>query len=550
MCVLSGTVVTTLVLAGCGSGSGSNSSGGNSGTGNTGSGNTAAAPASKQNITLDIINEPPNLNPANSNDSTSGFILGSTFEGLTYIGKDGKPQPGIAKSWDISQDGLTYTFHLRDAKWSNGDAITAGDFVWEWKHVLDPNTGSQFASYLNVVKGAEAYNSGKGSADDVAVKALDDHTLQVTLSTPVPYFLSMLPFWTFYPVDSKVAQANPKWATDAATYVGDGPFVLKTWDHQQKVVLQKNPNYWNKDAIQLNQITGVMVSDANTMYQMYKSGQLDMDLAPPVDLVPQLIQNKQAMVQPMTGTFFLDLNTKNPPFNNENIRKAFSMAINREQLTKDVLQGGQFPALAFDPPGLPGTDGGDFRKQGGNLISEDPTQAKQLLQKGMQELGITQLPPLTFKYNTLESNKKVAEALQQMWQQNLGVNVTLQNEDWKVYLDDLKKGNFQFGRLGWIDTWLDPSNILDLAKSNFGANYSGWSNPQYDQLVNDAEQNMDSQKRMDEMHKAEQTLMNSMPIIPVYFYDNVFLFNSKLAGIVVQPNNSMPDMRYLYVKNQ
>lgn len=532
--IFGGTCTVGMLITGCGNTTSAN------GTGSSGN--------SKQVVTLDIVNEPPNLNPANCNDSTSGFVLGSVMEGLTYAGKDSKPQPGIAKSWDISTDGKVYTFHLRDAKWSNGDPVTADDFVWEWKHVLDPATGTQFASYLDYIKGGEAYNSGHGSADNVGVQAIDPHTLQVTLNTPVPYFLDMLEFWTFYPVDHKVAEQNPKWATDAKTFVSDGPFALQDWKHQQKVVLVKSPSYWNKDTIKLQQINGVIVSDSNTMYQMYKSGQLDMDLAPPLDLAPQLIKDHQAMAQPTTGTYYLTLNTTKPPFNNVNIRKAFAMAVNRTEITKDVLQAGQLPAYAMVPPGVPGKDGGDFRQQGGNYVTEDPSAAKALLAKGLQEVGLTQLPAVTYQYNTLETNQKVAEALQQMWQKNLGVKVNLQNEDWKVYLDNLAKGNFQFGRLGWIDTWIDPSNSLDLLKSTFGSNYTRWKNPEYDALINDAETSMDVNKRMDEMHKAEQLMLTDMPVIPIYYYDNVFLFNKKLDGIVVQPNNSTPDMRYMSVK--
>jgi oligopeptide transport system substrate-binding protein len=501
----------------------------------------------KQEITMDLLTEPPTLDPAKANDTTSGWVLDQVMEGLTYLGSNNQVEPGIAKSWDVSGDGTVYTFHLRDAKWTSGDPVTAGDFVYSMLHTLDPNTGSQFASYLYYIKGAQAYNTGHGSKNDVGVKALDDHTLQVTLKTPTPFFLNLTSFWPYFPVDEKVATSNPNWAANASTYVSDGPFKLSDWEHQQKLVLEKNPNYWNAGAIKLDKVTALIVNDSNTQYQMFQSKQLDMDTQPPLDVTPKLIQDGKAKVFPFTGTFFLVLNTAKAPFNNEDIRKAFALSIDRNQLVKDVLQGGQKPAYALVPPGIPGQNG-DFRSEGGDLFKENVAMAKQLLAEGLKQEGLTQLPPITFEYNTLEANQKIAEALQQMWQQNLGVKVQLQNMEWKVYLDTLKKGNYQFGRLGWIDVYMDPSASLDLLKSTFGSNYTNWKNPQYDQLVNAAESTTNTAVRMQEMHKAESILGDQMPIIPIYFYTNVLAFQDDITGIVVHPNAAFPDMRYLYVK--
>lgn len=495
---------------------------------------------------MDILVEPPTLDPSTEVDTTSKWVLDQTMEGLTNLGKDNTSQPGIAKSWKTSTDGKVWTFTLRDAKWTNGDPVTAGDFVFAIKHALDPNTAAQNASYLYYINGAKEYNSGHGSADNVGVKAVDDHTLEFTLNNPVPFFLGLTTLGVYLPQDAKVAQKNPKWYADASTFVSDGPFSLQSWKHQQKLVMVKNPTYWNSSSVQLKQINAVIVNDSNTQYQMYKSGQLDMDTQLPLDLMPNLMKTGDATILPFSGTYMVEMNVNKPPFNNPDIRKAFAMAIDRKQIVNDVLQGGQIPAFAIVPPGLPGKDG-PFRKEGGDLVKEDVAQAKALLAKGMQAEGITQLPPITYQYNTLEYNKKIAEALQQMWKQNLGADVKLQNEDWKVYLDTMKKGNFQMGRMGWIDSYQDPTATLDLFKANFGSNYMQWNNPQYTALVNAAENTMDVSKRMADMHQAEQILMNDMPALPIYFYTNVFAFNKKLQGTVVLPSQSMPDMRFMSV---
>lgn len=507
----------------------------------------SASSATKQNVTMDILTEPPTLDPAKAVDTTSGWVMDQIMEGLTYLNQNNQVVPGIAKSWDVSNGGKVYTFHLRNAKWTNGDPVTAQDFVWSILHMLNPNTGAQFASYLYYIKGAEAYNTGKGSQSAVGVKALDSQTLQFTLNNPTPFFLNLTTFWPYFPVDSKVAQANPNWTTAASTYVSDGPFKLAEWKHQQELVLQKNPDYWDASAIKLDKVTGMIVNDSNTQYQMYESHQLDMDTSLPLDVTPNLIKQGKATVYPFAGTFFLEINVKKAPFNNEDIRKAFAYSINRNLIVNDVLQGGQKPAHGLVPPGIPGANG-TFRSEGGPLVKQNIPLAKQLLATGLKQEGLTQLPPVTFIYNTLQSNKKIAEALQQMWQQNLGVKVSLQNMEWKVYLDTLQKGNYQIGRMGWIDVYMDPTATLDLFKSTFGSNYTGWGDPQYDSLVNAAESTTNVAKRMQELHQAESILTNQMPVIPVYYYTNVLAVHKNVGGVVMHPNASFPDLRYMVVK--
>lgn len=526
---------TGTIATGCGS---------SSGNGNASNGGTSAA---AQQVTMDILTEPPTLDPSKANDTTSGWVLNQIMEGLTYLGPNNQIEPGIAKSWDIANGGKQITFHLRDAKWTNGDAVTAQDFVYSIMHTLNPSTGAQFASYLYYIAGAQAYNTKKGPASAVGVKALDTHTLQFNLTDPTPFFLNLTTFWPYFPIDPKVAEANPNWTANASTYVSDGPFKLTSWNHQQNMVLTKNPDYWNAGAIKMNKVSLDMVNDTNTQYQMYRSGQLDMDTSLPQDLIPNLLKSHKAQVFPFAGTQFIDVNTTKAPFNNVNIRQAFALSIDRTQIVNDVLQGGQSPAYGMVPPGIPGQNG-TFRQEGGNLFQENIAQAKQLLATGLKQEGLTKLPPVTFMYDAGTSQKNLAEAMQQMWEKNLGVQVNLQSQEWKVYLDSLSKGNYQIARLGWIDVYMDPTASLQLLTSHFGANFTGWKNPQYDQLVSESTKTADVAKRMAELHQAEQILMNQMPVIPINFYTNVFALNPKLAGVVVHVNAEFPDMRYMYVK--
>ncbi|MHB1654504.1 MAG: peptide ABC transporter substrate-binding protein [Desulfitobacteriaceae bacterium] len=500
-----------------------------------------------QVITANLMVEVPTLDPAKTTDTTSQWVEQHLFEGLTYIGKENKPVPGMAATWDVSTDGKEYTFHLRDGvKWTNGDPVTAQDFEYSWKRVLDPKTAAQFADFMYVIKGSQEYNSGKGKAEDVGVKAVDDKTLKVTLNAPTPYLPSLVSMFTFYPVNKKAVEKDPlKWYSDPSTYISNGPFILKTWQHNQKIELVKNPHYYGANETKLDGINFVMVNDYNTAYQMFQSGDLSV-VAPPVDMLKKVIAEKTATVAPYLGTYMFEFNTKKPPFNNAKIRKAFGMTIDRNQIIQYVLQGGQKAAFGYVPYGEPSING-DFRQEGGDLFKEDAVQAKQLLTEGMKEAGYTTLPPITFSFNTNDTNQKIAQAVQQMWKNNLGVDVKLQNEEWKVYLDDMKKGNYQFGRMGWIGAYLDPMAFMDRYESTSAKNYTFWNNPEYDKLVEKAKFSGDQKERMQAMHDAEKILMAEMPMSPVYFYNQIYLIKPNVKGVVI-PSTMNPVFRWAYVE--
>lgn len=528
--LLSFVLVFSLVLAGCGTGG--EKAGGQTGEQAVGQGEEGQGKASgeAQVLNLNINTEPPSLLPTKATDTTSGTVLTHVMEGLTRYGPDGEIIPGIAEKWDISDDGLTYTFHLRqNAKWSDGQPVTAHDFEYAWKKLLDPNSAADYAYQLYYLANGEAYNEGKASADEVGVKAVDDYTLEVKLVSPTPYFLSLTAFYPLFPVPKHVDEANPDWHKEAATYVGNGPFLLAEWNHDSKIVLKKNPDYWAADEVKLETIDMAMVNDENTEYQMYETGQLDV-AAPPTDMTKQLIDEGKAKVTPYFGTYYLSFNTQDPILKNAKIRQALSLAIDRKALVDNILQGGQLPALGFVPPGAPGLKG-DFREEQGDLYQDhDVEKAKKLLEEGLKDLGLKELPAIEYKYNTNQGHQKIAVAIQQMWKENLGIEVKLRNEEWKVYLDSMNQGKYQVGRMGWIGDYVDAMTFVDLFVTGGGNNYPKWSNAEYDALIKKAKATNDHDERIKAMQEAEKLLIEEMPIAPVYFYTRVYMEKPYVKG--------------------
>jgi oligopeptide transport system substrate-binding protein len=519
-------------LAGCSGGKEKSSSVSKEGTKNT-----------KQEITLNAMSEPPAIDPAMASDTTSGWVLDHIFEGLYTKDKEGKPVLGTAKEVKVSDDGKTYTFTLReDAKWSDGTPVKAEDFEYAWKRVLNPATGSQFAFYLYYIKGAEEYNKGKGTVENVGVTAKDEKTLVVELNAPLGYFNELLTMWTFYPVKKDLVEGNKNWAAEANGYVSNGPFKMTEWQHDSQVVALKNDNYWNKKVVNLTKVTWKMVNDATTYYQMYKTGELDLIQTLPTDVVAQEQSNKEYKNVPYFGTYMYMFNVKKAPFTNAKIRRAFNLAIDRDALTKKVTKAGETPAYAFVPSGVK-TSKGDFRETGGKYFKEDAAEAKKLLKEGMSEEGWTTLPEVTLLYNTAENHKKIAEAVQEMVKKNLGVNIKLANQEWKTYLDTTAQGNFQMARMGWIGVLLDPAVILDYYLGDSPNNRTGWVNEKYDSLIAQSKVEQDPDKHFQLQHDAEKVLMEDLPFMPVYHYTNTYLTSSKFEG-VVYPFNRFPTVKW------
>lgn len=512
------------------------------------------AKTDEQVLNLPFGDEPPNLDPQLATDVLSFDILNEVLDGLTRYDQNNqiKPGSGLAKSWDVSSDGLTYTFHLRDAKWSDGNPITAQDFEYAWKRALDPKLGSQYAYQLYYIKGAEEYNSGKGSADDVAVKALDDKTLQVTLKAPTPQFLGLTSFGTYLPLEKSVYEKyGDKVGSDPDKMVYSGPFIIKTWNHQQNIVLEKNPNYWDKDNVKLQTINLQIMKDDNTIVQSYETGAIDV-MGVPSSYMDKYKNTPEFHTKAIATSWYLQFNTKSPIFKNANIRKAFTLALNRQAFVDNVLKNGSIPAESAVPPGIPGYNGEDFRKQAGEgyFKDNDVQAAKDYLQKGLQELGLTKLPTIKFLGDDTTRAKQQDQAIQEMWKTNLGVNVELDNVAFKVRLDMMDKGNYDIVFAGWGADYNDPMTFLDMWQTGNGNNTAFYSNPEYDKLIDEAKVNGDLKQRNDQLIQAEKILMNDMPIGPIFFQARAYVLRPYVKNYLVPTFGPDWELKWAYIQGK
>lgn len=493
--------------------------------------------------------EPGSLHPALAQGTHESIILDHVFEGLMKRDTEGNIVPGMIKDYTISDDKLTYTFNLKDdIKWSNDDPITAGDFEYAWKFALNPNTASNYAYQLYYLEGGEAFNKAdveklpeadfKKLEDAVGVKALDDKTLEVKLVQPTPYFLELCAFYTYYPVDKAVQEENAEWATDGTTHVSNGPFTIVEWNHDSSVVLKKNKNYYDKDAIKLSGIEFLISEDLNTNWQMYENGEIDVNFDLPTDILGQLRaeNNPELKIAPDLATYFYRFNTTKKPFNNLKVRQALTMAVDRKSLIENVTQGGQFPAYAYVPAGIPDAQG-EFRQNGGDYFAEDLEKAKALLAEGLKEEGMDNLS-FTILYNTHDSHKKLAEAIQQMWAK-LGVEVALENTEMKVKVEREHALDYEVSRAGWVGDYIDPNTFLDLFTSWSTQNDTGWTDPKYDELIRNAAKEFDPAKRMEYLHQAENMLMENLPIAPLYFYTRPIAQKPHLVGTTKAVNRDI-----------
>lgn len=483
-----------------------------------------------------LASEPPTLDPALATDSTSGAVIRNVFEGLTKIDKDNKVVNAAAKDIKVSDDGLTYTFTLRDANWSNGDKVTAGDFEYAWKRVLNPDTLSEYASNFYNIQGAEAYNKGEGKVDDVMISAIDDDTLEVVLSEPTAYFTQLTAFYTFMPLNQKVVEANDKWAADAGDdYVSNGPFTLDTWKHSDSIKLVKNDKYWGKDDVNLDTVNISMVEDESTANKMFEAGEIDFLGSPyqtvPLDAIDGYKSSGQLNTPDYAAIYFYKVNTTKDFVSNKNIRKALALAIDRENIVTNITKAGQQPALGAVPPAIEG-----FDDNKGYFKDNDVTEAKKYLEEGMKELGLSDPSEITvdISINTSEAHAAIAQVVQEAWKKNLGINSNIDNSEWKVYLESLNTLSYPgVGRLGWIADYLDPYTFLEMysTKDN-GNNDTGWENDEYKKLIEDSRKEADEDKRIEILKEAETILMDEMPIIPVYFYVNTNVVKDYVSNMV------------------
>lgn len=479
--------------------------------------------------------EPTSFDPSIGFDAVSWNSLNNLMEGLTRLGEDHLPTEATAEKIDISDDGLTYTFHIReDANWSNGDPVTAGDFVYGWTRMLDPNTASPAAFLGYFIEGAEAFNTGAGSAEDVAMKAVDEKTFEVKLTAPTDAFLNIITNPNFFPINENVATANAEWFTEADSFVGNGPFKLASWEHDVKMVFEKNPEYWDADTVKLDKVEWAMVNDSNTEYQMYQANELDVSDIP-AELSETLMDSEEVQIEDQAGTYFYRFNTTMEPFTNAKVRKAFAMAVKQDEIVEFVTKNGEKPANGFVAYGFKGPDGKDFREAVGNLVEFNAEEAKKLLEEGMAEEGWDTLPEVTLTYSTSDTHQNIAVTLQAQFKEALGVEVKLQNVESSVFGSEQKELKYQLSRSSFLHDYADPVNAIESFITGSSMNRTGWSNAEFDKLISDAKAETDAAVRWQLLMDAEKVLFEEMPIFPIHFYNQVTLQKPNVTGIVRHP---------------
>jgi oligopeptide transport system substrate-binding protein len=501
-------------------------------------------PAAAEKV-LRIANmaEPGTLDPHKSSTVDESNIQRNLFEGLMVLDPSGKAALGVAKSFSISEDGLTYTFRLRDnAKWSNGEPVTAGDFVYSLRRIEDPKTRSQYAEVLYPIKNAEEVNTGKAALTALGVAAPDARTLEITLKAPTPYFLQLLTHHTSLPVNEKaVTRFGEEWLKPG-NMVSNGAYMLDDVKPNSHVRIVKNPNYWDAAKVTIDAAVFDPSEDRAAVLKRYRAGEFDVLTDLPDDQLGWLRQNmpKELHIAPYAGVYFYAFNTTKPPFNDKRVRLALSMAISREIIVEKITAAGQLPAYGFVPDG---TANYTPRRVPWRTMSQAEREAA--AQKLMREAGYGPDKPLRFElaYNTSENHKRIAVALAAMWKK-INVSVDLVNTEFKVHLSNMRVGNFQMGREGWIVDYNDAQGYLFLLQtSTKQQNFARFSNPEYDRLMDEASLTADAGKRAALLEQAEGILLEEMPVMPIYFYVSKNLVSTKVKGW----QDNLQD--YEYVRN-
>ncbi|EPJ3206684.1 oligopeptide ABC transporter substrate-binding protein OppA [Citrobacter sp. Igbk 17] len=488
--------------------------------------------AEKQTLVRNNGSEVQSLDPHKIEGVPESNISRDLFEGLLISDVDGKPSPGVADKWE-NKDFKVWTFHLRkDAKWSDGTPVTAQDFVYSWQRLANPNTASPYASYLQYghIVNIDDIIAGKKPVTDLGVKAIDDHTFEVTLSEPVPYFYKLLVHSSLSPVPKAVVEKfGEKW-TQPANIVSNGSYKLKDWVVNERIVLERNTNYWDNAKTIINQVTYLPISSEVTDVNRYRSGEIDMTYNNmPIELFQKLKKEipNEVHVDPYLCTYYYEINNQKAPFNDVRVRTALKLALDRDIIVNKVKNQGDLPAYSFTPPY---TDGAKLVEPEWFKWSQEKRneEAKKLL----AEAGFTADKPLTFDllYNTSDLHKKLAIAAASIWKKNLGANVKLENQEWKTFLDTRHQGNYDVSRAGWCADYNEPTSFLNMVLSDSSNNTVHYKSPAFDKLIADTLKATDDAQRSELYSQAEQLLDKDSAIVPVFYYVNARLVKPWVGG--------------------
>lgn len=505
--------------------------------GSSGDGKKSSASSDEKILSVQTGPDPEIVDPALNSAVDGGEMILHAFEGLLKLDENGDPEAGQAEKWEVSEDGLTYTFHLRDGlKWSDGSDLTAEDFVYSWQRVCDPNVAAPYAeTVLGMVEGYD--KAVAGDIEKLGVEAKDDKTFVVHLANPCPYFESLAAFATLNPVQKETIETNgDAWATEADTYISNGPFYMAEWVPGSYVLMKKNPNYWDADSIKLDGIKFNLIEDANAAYSAYQTGEILMVKDVPTEEIPSLKDNDEFHVEPLIGTYYISLNLEKAPFDNKLVREALSLAIDREYVANTLMQGTYSPAGNIVGPGWKDTDGSEFHdKSNGGSEYIDSSDYDANLQKAkdlLKEAGYPDgkgIPKIDYLINDSGYHKVVGEYLQKAWGE-LGIDVTVDVVEWASFTPMRRNGDFMAARNGWVGDYTDPSNILELFTTDNGNNDGNYSNPAFDAAIEKSRTTTDAAERSAVLHEAEDIIMEDAGCIPVAYYNDFYLMSSKVTG--------------------
>lgn len=521
-------------------------------------------------ITLNIASEPQSIDPALNSAVDGAIMLGHMFEGLMKWKDSGVETPGAdgtctnaeltegqAESYEkvVNDDGtVTYTFKIRsDARWSDGKPVTAGDFVYSWQRLVTPETAADYNYMIGSVVNANEIMAGDMDPTELAVSAPDDSTFVVTLTSDLPYFLEVCAFPATFPVRQDVTTKedgtpNDQWTFDVASYLCNGPYKLTAWNHNSEIVMEPNEQYYDAANLGPDKITFKLMDDQNAMLSGFNSGELDFIEDVPQAELPSLIASGDLKIVDYIGTYYVCYQTQKAPFDDPRVRQAFTLAVNRTFIVDKVTQAGQVPANGFVPAGVydaAGSTGDDFRTVGGAYYSIEGDadysyeanceKARELLAEAGYPNG-EGFPVVEYLYNTSDAHKAVAEALQNMWETELGVKVTLNNQEWAVFLQTRKDGNYSIARNGWIADYNDPMSFLDMWLTGGGNNDAQYANADYDAKIQEAKNTTDPAARMKLMHEAENIIMGQdWALNPLYFYTQKYMLSDRVGGMFYTP---------------
>ncbi len=480
--------------------------------------------------------EPATLDPHLASGQPEHMIFHALFEGLISPAAENPDAdaPGAAASW-THENFTTWTFKLQpDGRWSDGTPVTSADFLYAYERILTAALGADYSSMLYPLLNAEEFLTGKvKDFSQVGVKALDPLTLRLTLKGPAPYLPSMIKHYAWFPVPKhaiekfgRMTDRNTRW-TRPANMVSNGPFKLKRWNVNQAVEVERNPYYWDAATVKLNGIIFLPISSDTTEERAFNDGQLHLTLTMPLAKIPVYSESKSPFYHnhPLLSVYMYRCNTKRKPFDNVLVRRALALAIDRESITRNILRAGQKPAVGLTPPGC----NADYQVP--DVMRFDPAEARRLLAEAGYPGG-KGFPKFNILINTSESHRALAEAVQAMWRQHLGIPAGVLNQDWGVYLESQRRYEYDVARFGWVGDYLDPSTFLSIWTTGDGNNNTGWGNPRYDELIAQSFREGDAAKRLQLLNEAETLLLHELPMLPIYWYTRPQLMRPEVKGLL------------------